>query len=149
MPRLMFFGTCQKAIIDRSDGNVSMIGLLHSIVIKMPAASVLPDDALVPATWASVASWVREADDQEKTFQSKVELFSSSGEIFTTVEGDPFTIHTPSYSTTTNSNGFPVGQQGIYTIKVSLKEVGEDQWEEKGSCTIEVSHVFVEGSRSA
>ena len=148
MPQLIFFGSCQKAIIDKRDGSVSMITLLHSMKIQVPIGILVPEDAAASVTWATVATWFRSEEDEDKTFQPKIEILYPSGDVFLSIEGEPFILQEVSYTTTTNSNGFPIGQQGIYTIRVLLREVSEEKWEEKGSCPVEVSHIPLEGVQS-
>ena len=139
MPRLTFFGVCQKAIVDRQDGNVSMISLLHSITVQIAGEEELPEDAAVPALWATVATWLREPSDEGRTFQSRVELLSPSGELaIPPIDGEPFNPVTITNTTITNAMGLPASQPGRYTVRVSLREVGTAEWHEAGAIPLEI-----------
>ena len=145
MPSLLLFAICQKAIIDKQDGLVSMIGIINGISMQVtPGESILPD-SVVPLPWATVASWLRSPEDEEKTFQIKIEILSSGGEIKLSVEGEPFKMYQRTVQTTVSGFGFPVEQQGIYPIKLLLREVGVDSWEEISSFPFEVIFLTQQG----
>jgi hypothetical protein len=139
MPRLIFFGVCQKAIIDKQDGNVSMITLLHSITVQIVGEEDLPADAMIQAPWATVATWWREPADEGRTFQPRVELlFPSDEHAIPPIDGDPFIPETVTYTTVTNAIGLPVARQGSYTVRVSLREVGSSEWHIAGTVPLEI-----------
>ena len=143
MPRLIFFGLSQKAIIDKMDGNVSMIVLLHAIHIQFPEGQTVPIDMVAPLPWASVATWHPEAEDTDKAFQSKIELLSPSGAVHTTLVGEPFMLPGRVYTSVSNSPVTPVGEQGIYTVKAYLREIAEgSDWNEHGQAEISVFHIL-------
>ena len=118
-----------------------MITLLNSLKIQgIPEQSDI-SEMVIPLPWATVSSWLRELEDEDKTFQTKIELLSPSGQVRLAVESDPFVVPEPVVTTTTNSPVLPIAEPGVYTIKLYFKEVDEIEWEVRGSCIIDIAYV--------
>jgi hypothetical protein len=141
MPRLIFFGVCQKAIIDRQDGNVSLITLLNSITVQVLGDTQIPHDAMLTAQWSTAATWHREPDDDGKTFQSRIELVFPSGEMATPpIFGEPFESVAITNTTVTSANLLPIGEAGEYTVRISLREVGTNDWQDAGNIPLDIEY---------
>ncbi len=141
MPKLLFFGICQKVLEDSQERLISMINLMSGFRLGVRAKEPVPPAASVPMAWAAVCSWLRASEDEGKTFQPKTEIVSPSGEIKISSEGQPFAMKEGALHTWVVGQGFPVAEQGIYSIKLFLREVGTEAWEEVSSFPFDVMHI--------
>jgi len=133
MPRLLLFGLCQKAIIDRQEGAVSMIALLGKLRIQTDSEELEFPNSTLPIQWSAVASWGQEQEDGEKLFQTKIELYSPSGDLKFTAGGQPFVMNEWSIQSVIMGFGLPYSEQGVYTAKLFLREDGIEDWKEVSS----------------
>src|SRR5947209_18596346 len=121
MPRLIMFGVCQKAIVDRDQGGVSMISLMSVFQLRTVAGLPSAPDLVIPLAWATVASWFREDDDAEHEFQPRIDVVWPNGEVAVEIPGSPFRMGHPAVQSVTNQIGLPVGQQGLYSMRIYLR----------------------------
>lgn len=145
MPRLLLFGVCQKAIMDRQSSLVSMIEIISRLQLIIPAGNPLPADTIGPVQWGTAASLLPEDGDEGKVFQTQVEIFSPSGEKKIEIPGEPFTAADRAVQTITNAFGFPIGEAGVYSIKLFLREVSKDDWKEIFNYPLEVIYTEQKG----
>jgi len=143
MPRLLLFGLCQKAIIDRQEGAVSMIALIGKLRIQTDSEAAEFPNSTVPIPWSAVASWVQEQDDGEKLFQTKIELYLPSGELKFTADGQPFVMNDWSIQSLIMGFGLPYSEQGVYTVKLFLREDGVEDWNEVSSYPFHLQIIHV------
>lgn len=156
MPRLIIFGICQKAIMDKLDNTISMIGLFNSVTVQIPAEENVPDNAMIQLSWSAIASWKRNLpEDDGKTFQQKVQVFLPNNELFASAiaESQLFGMEGTFSNIIQTSQGFPIGYQGSYTVKVYLREVKPDgseisEWEERGSAPFDIIYFIQEGIKN-
>ena len=149
MPNLLTFGACRQAIVDRDGGSVSLINLINTLtILKQPDQNISPD-ANSPIEWGVVTAWLRLNGEEGKTFLQHHLLISPDGR---TAEGgetnfsfDP-NIDSRIMTTVIKANGFPVGQTGIVTLRVELREEGNEQWETIADYPIEIRHQIQEGN---
>jgi len=148
MPNLLTFGVCRQAIIDRDNGSVSLINLVNTLTLLLDSAQDIPPDANSPIEWSVVTAWLRLDGDEGKTFLQRQLLISPDGK---TVEAgaasftfDP-AIDSRIMTTVVKANSFPVGQSGIVTVKVDLREERNEQWETIANYPIEIKHQIQEG----
>ena len=143
MPKLLTFGVCRQAIINRDDGAVSLINLVSSVTIQRQPDQVVPLDANSPFDWAAAAVWLRLDGDEGKTFEQRSELVSPNGD---TIElgKSIFSMNTKLVSNTLRAQGFPIGQVGIVTLKVDLRKTGEQGWTTFAEYPLEVIHQIQE-----
>lgn len=118
--RLLAFLCCDKVIIDQQ-GNPSLIMLLETLTVHVPAEAEIPADVVSPREWWIFTMWTPEPQDIGKTFQQHIELISPNGKI---------TTHTPLAFTTKNDEqarniqqvlGFPVGTEGHCFVKMWIQ----------------------------
>lgn len=145
MPRLLLFGVCQKAIMDRQNNLVSMIEIVSRLQLITEAGNPLPREAVGPVQWGTVASLLPEEGDKDKVHQTQIEVFSPSGEKKLDIPGEPFTLVDRAVQTITNASGFPIGEAGVYSIKLLLREVSSDDWTEIANYPLEVIHIEKKG----
>lgn len=140
MPKLLTFGVCRQAIINRDNGAASLINILGSVSIQAPDDQVLPPDANAQFDWGGVAVWLRLDEDEGKTFEQQNQLISPDGSI-TDLGVSVFRTDTRLTSNVMQAQGFPAGQAGILMLRVNLREIGKEQeWETFAEYPIEVIH---------
>lgn len=144
MPRLLVYGICQKAIIDREDSTVSMISILSGISVTVKAGIIEPDAAIL-LPWGAVTTWLRLPDDENKAYEQKIDVLSPNGD----VSGEsvvPFVMNRRSHQNAVSVNGFPVGIQGEYKVRLWLRETQhQDQpWTIIADYPVEVTHIAEE-----
>ncbi len=141
MPRLLVFVPCLKSIFDQDDDSISLISLLQRITVTRPPGGI-PPDAVTAHEWSLFALWLREPEDEGKEFQEAYEILRPDGTPFLQVPTRPFTMTTQSYRSGGNVHGFPVGQEGEYSLRLGMKEIsGKAGFSVYASYPIYVRHV--------
>lgn len=144
MPKLLTFGVCRQAIINRDDGAISLINLISSVTILRPDDQIIPSDANMPFDWGGAAVWLRLDEDAGKAFEQNNQLVSPDGNI-TDLGVSVFRLDARLVSNVLKAQGFPIGQAGTVTLKVNLREVGKEQeWKTFAEYPIEVIHQTTE-----
>jgi hypothetical protein len=126
MPKLYIFALCEKAIIDK-EGTASLISLFNQITAHLlPSVKEVPPNAVFPKEWCAFSSWKIEAEDIGKEYRETFQLLYPNGEQF----GSPMRVSfTPSADKTHQQifamgTGFPIGQEGSYTLRMWLEHGG-------------------------
>lgn len=138
MPRLLLFGICQKAIVDRSDETVSLIALIPGITVQLDSKGAIPD--YIAMFWGGAAIWLRIPEDDGKTYEQRVTIVSPSGK---EVGGTSYTFSllNRTQQNIISGNQFPSAEAGEYDIQLWLREVGEEnEWQRITSYPIEIQH---------
>ena len=144
MPKLLTFGVCRQAIINRDDGAVSMINLISSVTIQRQPDQAIPTDANTFFEWGAASVWLRLDGDEGKTFEQHNQLISPDGNITDLGKVD-FSMDGKLMSNIMKAQGFPIGQVGIVTFRVELRETTEEQeWETFAEYPLEVVHQLQE-----
>ena len=139
MPKPLLFTACQKAIIDRADGNISLITILNGFTAFLPPDGPIAEDTVIAIPWAAVTVWEREDDDEGKTFHQTLRVVKPDG----TEDGEgelTFTFSERVHTNTMTANAFPAGQEGIHHIQLLVREEGVEGWNKVASYPIEVRH---------
>ena len=141
MPRLLTFGVCQKAIVSKFDDSISMINLLFGCTVTLD--DLIPiQDVAVPFEWAAVSAWLIESNDNNKTYEQKINIYypngASAGESIIA-----FKFNARSHQNMIASNNFPVGQAGEYILRLSVRELAneEEEWKIVSEYPFEVIHI--------
>lgn len=128
MPKLYIFVTCEKVIIAK-DEQTSLISLFNVMNVMIPTDQTDPiaSNAVVPKEWVIFTSWEREPQDDGKEYSQIIEILYPDGTHFAKPRDFKFTIPAGKshYQCTTNVNGFPIGQLGMYTVKMRLERNAE------------------------
>jgi hypothetical protein len=135
MPRLLLFGPCQKAIIDQDDALVSMIAILAGVTVAAPVSL----DAAIQFPWAAVAVWERLIGDEDKAFEQQMQVVQPDD----TTIGDSvvqFTFVKRTHQNVIRAMAFPVGQAGLHSLRLSIREVGSADWSVVAEYPVEVEH---------
>lgn len=144
MPHLLLFAPCQKAIIDKSDGSISMIGLVQGFTAQQETDEPIPANAVVPVPWSAVIVWQKEASDEGRVFEQKLVIVAPEGGL----QPDPivvsFKMENRIHQLTLNGSAFPMGVRGEYKLSLSLRDVGNDDWQHLKDYPLIIEHIRVE-----
>lgn len=130
MLRLLYFLPCER-VLSGSDGVISHIQVLESLVVSGDLAEDLPANAGIPIPWTAVALWHRtESVKGTITRIAKIELTHPDatepimhGEIRFEVSNKYL-----NFRNSVTFAAFPIGHVGIHTLKMYL--VGLDGQQE-------------------
>jgi hypothetical protein len=140
--KLMFFAPCEK-VIESIGNSTSLISVLEHFAVKLDTDAKIPEDAALPFAWSVMILWNRNSDVTEPTtFESKIELFSPSGDFRIGVT-HPFVITNDYFNFRNQVNFpiFPIGQEGIYKLILSYKKQNSKDLEIAGEYPIRVYYV--------
>ena len=141
MLRLLLFVPCEKIITD-FDHTVSLISILESITVSGEIANEIAPNAALPMQWVVSILWAREIDVIEPIeFEGKVDVIAPNGEALMS-GAILFTVSNEFSSFRNNIKfpAFPIGQQGVFLLKLSGKKVNDKKWEQFGDYPIHVKH---------
>ena len=121
MPKLLVFAPCQRVITDAQDNTASLIALMETLTFAIPTEQQPEPEKGVAYAWTVFSLWLREPEDEGKTFKQYVEMIGPAGDrIFESV-GD-FRLTTRTHRVRIDLPGIPVTPPGTYCIRLSLQE---------------------------
>jgi hypothetical protein len=149
MPRLITLLPCEKVIVDR-DGMPSLISLFENLHIA-PAAGEgiieIPRETITYREWAVFCEWEVNADEVGMTADQIFEMQFPDGTVAPIKGKIPFVFEKPgTHRNHQNIIGFPVGQEGAYTIRVWLEKDGKPI-SEIGTRQMNVVHKIPPGAK--
>ena len=131
MPKLLVFAPCEKAIIDEQDNAACLITLIESFTIDVPEGIEVPGYASLPIAWCIFALWEKTEGDDSRIFEQRAELTMPGGrkaaDVVASLAFDPKRRR---HRWITNVRGFPLSPSGACTLKLSLREVGQNTWQD-------------------
>jgi hypothetical protein len=148
MPHLVTLLPCEKVIVDR-EGMPSLIRLFQNINIALSEGQQLeqiPREAITYKEWALFTEW--KIDDAEVGTKAEqiFELMYPDNAIAPLKGRIPFDFKTPGiHRNHQNIIGFPIGQEGPYTIRVWLERGGQ-RISEIGTYQMHVVHKIPAGA---
>ncbi len=132
MPKLLVFAPCEKVIISQDENNPTLIAILTAFTLQTDAESLKKaigestsadaGIAMVPLRWSVFCLWQREPSDGEQEFTQTIDIEAPGGDRVIISHRNTFSF-TPAANThriNLNFPGFPVGEPGVYTIRLSL-----------------------------
>ena len=143
MPRLILFAPAERVLIDQQDNSVSLVNVLSGVKAQLLAPDETPPaDASVPIRWSVLALWRREAGDEGKRFEQRLQMFLPDGLSagFDSVT-PPFSITGQTHRIRTDIQGFLISVPGFCKLVASLREEGQQTWSEKATYDMLVEHV--------
>jgi hypothetical protein len=124
MPRLYAFVVCEKVILDES-GTASLISLFDTITGGVPQGVTIPPNAIAPKEWVIFVAWQWTDADAGKTYTQSIEMLYPDNTPFGVKNSTTFVIQPGKrHQFRVQSNGFPIGQIGTYTIRMWLEHNG-------------------------
>ena len=142
MPRLILFAPAERVIVDQKDNSLSLIGIMSGVRIQLVQADEHPPaEAAVPIRWSVLAVWRREAGDEGRRFEQRVQLFlpgvnTSVFEIVAAVSSEG----QPTNRVRNDIIGFQVATPGVCRLVLSLREEGQ-AWREISVYEMDLEHV--------
>lgn len=121
MLRPHVFVLCEKVILDKNEVP-SLIAVFNKLTAVVNGE--VPANAVIPKEWCIFTSWLIEPTDVSKQYTQAYRVVYPNGEQF----GEPVRItlqilpgkrHS---QTIANSQGLPIGQNGLYTVESWLEE---------------------------
>jgi hypothetical protein len=112
----------------------------------VPALGALPEGTAAPFRWSALSIWRSEPSDEGLTFEQRVQLRSPSDRVLVDgkVQFSFAGVNNPVGTTNRvrlRVPGFPLSEPGEYTLRLSLRAVGQEVWSEVADYPIVVSHV--------
>jgi hypothetical protein len=127
--------------MDKED-RASLISLFNNISAHiLPTAEGIPANAVAPKEWWAFASWEIEPEDIGKEYRQVIQVLYPNGDPFGPPAGVNFSPQSGRayQQVMINAMGFPVGQEGPYTLKMWL-EHGSSIIFESVPIIVNVSH---------
>jgi Family of unknown function (DUF6941) len=121
MPKPYVFVICEKVVVDAM-GTASLIALFNEITVQVPVDQEIPPTAAVPKEWAIFVSWEAADGDQiGNEYNQSVQVVYPDGTVFVEKRDIKFVLQDDKrHQNTIQMQGFPMGQQGRYEIKIWL-----------------------------
>jgi hypothetical protein len=140
MPRILVFAPCEKVIVSEHDNTTSIMSIIEGFTIAVPEGVEVPPDSSIPITWHVLSLWERADDDKGRNFEQHVGLELPDGR--QTLDA-PSTLDFQSgklrFRAVSIVNGFPVSPAGACLLKLSLREVGQGEWQEVATYPIYIT----------
>lgn len=143
MLRLLIFAPCEKVIIAEG-GQSSVIGIVEMVRVVI-GNDPLPANALIPFKWSFLTLWYREQDVEEPIqYQEQIRLIRPDGTEAGITGDAEFEVNNAFRNFRQHGDVpvLPAGIQGQYLLKLFLRRVGNEQWEEKGAFPIVIEHIL-------
>jgi hypothetical protein len=143
MPKLLVFAPCERVIYERDDNGASLITLLEGLTVT--SDEKLAEDAIMPIRWQIFTSWKIEEGEQGKDFEQRIVIIAPSGK---QSEDNIATFHLQReyHHIRTQIIGLPIGIAGVCLIKLSLREQGQEAWQELAEYPIIITYAEAQKS---
>jgi hypothetical protein len=141
MPKLQYFLPCERVILSKEE-TLSLITIIDRVNINIPPedAAQLPEDAAIPTQWSTVTSLEWEPEDLEKQYEQRVYLEMPNGRIATdTVSQIEREADKNRSRVMLQILGFPIAPVGEVSLRLAIREVGKEDWQEIADYTITLS----------
>jgi hypothetical protein len=125
MPTLLIFAPCERAIVSQEDNSPSLITIMSSMTMGVPPNTEVPPHTLAPVRWYIFTQWCVEAGELGKSYEQRLRTVLMDDEVpWESIT--PFTFDEIMHRIVVTVIGFPVSQEGILFVELSLREVGEE-----------------------
>lgn len=142
MIKLLLLIPCEKILFPEAGYNPTYVSVLESISIRGQAAEELEPNAGLPFRWTAVATWHRIGDAVEPIhYNSRFDLIAPDGQALMGgsvdfIVSNDFT----NYRSTVEFPLIPIGQAGIYLLRLFYKRNTSEEWEQAGEFPINIRH---------
>jgi hypothetical protein len=142
MPRLLIAAPCQKAILDKDEGLISLIAIVNGAKVQFADDQPVADDAAIASNWAFLTTWRIEDGDESKRFEQRLEVISPSGKVRQTAQMDwQFGANSKNHNNVLRGNMTFVSEQGTQIIRISWRESGQEEWIRAFDYPFEIVHM--------
>ena len=120
---------CKESVINQDDNILHINGVLEELIITLTPSKLkkgkLPDKISIPINYEVVSYWYREKAEKQITQKIRYALFDpDKKQLFSTEKEVQIPTQTKRFRSRMKISGFPVTKQGIYYIKVDVKNKG-------------------------
>ena len=151
MPKLLIFAPCDRVIVSAQDNTTSIISLIEAFNIEIPEDAALPEGISIPIKWHVLSIWEKMDGEENKKFEQLINIVmpKNGGIISTPAETIDFEPNPKRFRMVTMVAGFPVSPAGELLLKVSVREVGQDAWQEAGEYAIFITRPAPQNTETA
>jgi hypothetical protein len=124
--KLLLATPCQFVITDvESSLGHSLIAVFHDIGIKVPPSTDVPSNALLPKEWAIFSKWKAEKEEEAtKHYTLQFAAYWPDGTALVEQEIKSNPLVEGGMAFIVRNTGFPIGQNGIVKVILSLMADG-------------------------
>jgi hypothetical protein len=141
MPRLLAFMACEKVIVDKDSGNISLISFLQEVKVPLPKEhEPIPENALAPFYWCAFSFWVPD-DDQKRDFELKSSVLSPDGRVLLESPPIKFLMGEQGGAVLNKFQAFPVSAEGKCSLALYFRHDAREEWNKKSEAPITVKYV--------
>lgn len=127
MPKLIYFVACEKIVTSEEEKTASLISLLEQINSPAPPTDVEKPQAAMK--WAVVSHWQKIPGDESKKYEQRTCLISpDEQEAAVAILEFGFTKEANFHRNVVSVMGFPLSPDGEYHVRLSVREVGKQDW---------------------
>lgn len=132
MPKLLIFTPCNQAIVGQ-DSSLSIIVVMNEVRVTIPRSfpDPIPDNAAMHLRWATVSHWDKLPDDGNGRFEQKVEMIDADGNVRPGVQvTTEFAMDAvkQKHTVVVNFPFMPALPDGTYGLRLSLRRIGDENW---------------------
>ena len=131
MPKLLLFAPCNQAIVGQ-DNSLSLIVIMNEVKIAIGrnTPDPIPNDALVNLRWMAVSHWMAQPEDEDQKYEQKVELIDIENRSLPGMSSTTeFALPKKRHTVVVGFNHWAAVPNGVYTLRLSLHKLGEEQWQ--------------------
>ena len=142
MIKLLLLVPCEKILFPEIGYNPTYVSVLESISIRGEAAEELEPNASLPFRWIAVATWCRTEELTEPVYyNSRFDLIAPDGQALMGGSVD-FIVSNEfiNFRNTVNFPLIPIGQAGVYLLRLIYKKSTSEEWEQAGEFPIHIRH---------
>jgi len=142
MPKILIFAPCDKVIVSEQDNTTSLISLIEAFTIGISEDAEVPEDASIPLKWHILALWERLEGEEGKNFEQRTQFILPNGRegLGGTMTLD-FKPESKRFRAVSIILGFPVSPSGACVLKLSVREVGQEDWQDVADYSIYITRV--------
>lgn len=118
---------------------MSLVSILEEMTAEIPSGETVDRKAQAPRRWSIAAMWLAEPDDHGKRFQQRITLTNPDGVPVVQAQTE-FEMSTRIHRTVGRIKQFPVGVSGEYSLRMEIRELGQEPWREVGLYPVLVQH---------
>lgn len=144
MPKLLAFLPCDRIIVDSNDNTATLMSIIEQLTIQKHPKRNDDESLIVPQVWSAFSMWLRTSEDEGKVYQVRIHSKHPNGTVTEGVVSEPFPIVARTHRAMFRFSGKWVDQPGEDIIVLSIREQGQDAWNELAEYPILIEHAIEE-----
>jgi len=131
MPKILVFAPCEKVIVSEQDNTSSLMSLIEGFTLDVPEGVELPEGTAIPIKWHIFSLWEKVEGDEGRNFEQRVTLVLPTGkQVLDMPSTLDFKPHLKRFRMTIMVVNFPLSPAGTCLLNLSVREVGQENWQE-------------------